>query len=207
MNVIVLGGGLIGSPMAVDLSKDADIQVTVVDINEEILTKLKKIKGIETVRHDLSDTGRLKTLISDFDMVVSSVPGSMGYKILKTIIETGKNVVDIAFFPEEALELDSLAKQHSVTAVVGCGVAPGMSNMLTGYADHLLDKYDPVSKVHSMARTTGYTATMAVRLLKTGLFKKKGIIPPELIGRHPKCVSFVLKGLRERGLNYIENIQ
>jgi len=115
MNVIVLGGGLIGSPMAVDLSKDADIQVTVVDINEEILTRLKKIKGIETVRHDLSDTGILKTLISDFDMVVSSVPGFMGYKILKTIIETGKNVVDIAFFPEDALELDFLAKQHSVT--------------------------------------------------------------------------------------------
>jgi len=376
MNIIILGGGLIGSPMAADLSKDADIHVTVADINEEILTKLKKIKEIETVRQDLSDTGKLKTLISGFDMVVNSVPGSMGYKTLKTIIETGTNVVDIAFFPEDALELDFLAKQHSVTAVVDCGVAPGMSNMLTGYADHmldetesaliyvgglpeirqwpyeykvvfspadviqeyvrpvfyvesgkivkrpalsepeyiyfpglgtleafntdglrsliktldipnmkektmrypghidkiillresgffseeevkvngnkikpidvtsrllfpkwkleegevditvmkiivkgkkdgkavsytydLLDKYDPVSKVHSMARTTGYTATMAVRLLKAGLFKKRGIIPPELIGRHPECVSFVLKGLRDRGLNYVENIQ
>jgi hypothetical protein len=48
---------------------------------------------------------------------------------------------------------------------------------------------------------------MALRLLKTGLFKEQGIIPPELIGRHPECVSFVLKGLRDRGVNYIENIQ
>ena len=140
MNVIVLGGGLIGSPMAVDLSKDADIHVTVADMNEEVLTKLKRIKEIETVRQDLSDSGKLKNLISDFDMVVNSVPGSMGYKILKTIIEIGKNVVDIAFFPEDALELDFLAKQHGVTAVVDCGVAPGMSNMLTGYADHMLDE-------------------------------------------------------------------
>ena len=63
-----------------------------------------------------------------------------GFKTLKAIIESDKNVVDIAFFPEDALELDKLAKEHNVTAIVDCGVAPGMSNMLTGYADHILDK-------------------------------------------------------------------
>jgi lysine 6-dehydrogenase len=36
--------------------------------------------------------------------------------------------------PEDPLELDSLAKRNSVTAVVDCGVAPGMSHLLAGCA-------------------------------------------------------------------------
>jgi saccharopine dehydrogenase-like NADP-dependent oxidoreductase len=34
---------------------------------------------------------------------------------------------------------------------------------------HLLDRYDEKSRTHSMARTTGYTATVAVRTLAQGL--------------------------------------
>ena len=54
----------------------------------------------------------------------------MGFHTLKEIIEARKHVVDIAFFPENPFELDELAKQNNVTAVVDCGVAPGMSNVL-----------------------------------------------------------------------------
>jgi saccharopine dehydrogenase-like NADP-dependent oxidoreductase len=129
------------------------------------------------------------------------------------------------FFSEEAVEVNGVKiKPLDVTArllfpkwkleegevditVMKIIVKGKKDGKAVSYTYDLLDKYDPVSKVHSMARTTGYTATMVLRLLKTGLFKKKGIIPPELIGRHPECVSFVLKGLRERGVNYIENIR
>ena len=38
----------------------------------------------------------------------------MGFETLKTIIENNKSVVDISFFPENALELNELAKQHNV---------------------------------------------------------------------------------------------
>ena len=48
----------------------------------------------------------------------------MGFQTLKTIIENNKSVVDISFFPENALELNELAKQHNVTALVDFGVAP-----------------------------------------------------------------------------------
>jgi saccharopine dehydrogenase-like NADP-dependent oxidoreductase len=64
---------------------------------------------------------------------VGAVPGFMGYQTLKTVIETGKNVVDISFFNEEPFELDNLAKQNNVTAIVDCGVAPGLSNIILGY--------------------------------------------------------------------------
>jgi len=67
-------------------------------------------------------------------------------------------------------------------------------------AFHLLDRYDEKSRTHSMARTTGYTATVAVRLLAQGLYSRPGVSPPELIGKHDECVAFMLAGLESRGI-------
>jgi saccharopine dehydrogenase-like NADP-dependent oxidoreductase len=66
----------------------------------------------------------------------------------------------------------------------------------------LVDRYDPEKRVISMARTTGYTATVAARMLHRGLYDAKGISPPEFIGKHPACVEFMLRELGRRGVNY-----
>ena len=58
-----------------------------------------------------------------------------------------------------------------------------------------------------MARTTGYTATMALRMIAQGLYKEAGVSPPEYVGRHPECVEFLLDGLRERGVVYSEQVE
>jgi lysine 6-dehydrogenase len=374
MKIIVLGAGLVGGPMALDLSKDREMEVTIVDSDKKKLSRFSDTK-IEVIEADLSLPGKTGQLIQPFDMVLSAVPGFMGFKTLKAIIESGKNVVDIAFFPEDMFELDALARKHQVTAISDMGVAPGMSNLLAGYADHrldktekviiyvgglpkvrqwpyqykavfspadvieeytrparyvlngkeiikpalsepepidfdeigtleafnsdglrsiartikgdfmiektlrypghielmkvfresgffrqtqievngmmikpidftskllfeqwklnegeedltvmkvivegikgperlhfewdLLDRFDPVSGIHSMARTTGYAATMAVRMIKSGLFTQKGIIAPEMIGKNKQCVDFILKGLAQRGVVYRENL-
>ena len=72
-------------------------------------------------------------MLAEFDFLICAVPGFMGYRTLEAIINAKKNVVDISFFPENALELDELAKANNVTAIVDCGVAPGMSNLILGY--------------------------------------------------------------------------
>jgi len=372
--VTVLGGGLVGGPMAMDLAKDNEYDVTVADINPEISKKFGDSGNINTVQADLSNPDTIKKLVADADMVLSAVPGYMGFQTLKTIIEAGKNVIDIAFFPEDLFELDELAKENNVIAISDIGVAPGMSNVLIGYADALLDttkkavtyvgglpkirewpyeykavfspvdvieeytrparyiengkevirpalsdpellhfegigtleafnsdglrslaktikadymiektlrypghisimnvlretgffskdeieikgqkikpldftsallfpkwkmnegdeditvmkviveglkdgqrktytwdlfdRYDPATGIHSMARTTGYTATMALRMVEKGLYDHKGISAPEFIGRYPECVEFLLQGLKDRGVVYHGN--
>jgi saccharopine dehydrogenase-like NADP-dependent oxidoreductase len=70
----------------------------------------------------------------------------------------------------------------------------------------LFDKYDAESGVHSMARTTGYTATVALRMIAGGLYNHKGISVPEFIGKRPECVAYMLEGLRQRGVNYVQRI-
>ncbi len=375
MKIIVLGAGLVGSPMAIDLSKDENLQVAVADINTAMFDYLHSF-GIKTIQQDLSRPETVKKTVLEYDMVVNAVTGYMGFQTLEAIIEAGKNVVDISFFPEDPFILDEAAKKKNVTAIMDCGVAPGMMHILTGYAHHqldetetcltyvgglpqireypyeykavfspidvieeytrparyienyqpvtkealsdsellnfpglgtleafnsdgirslgvtikaanikektlrypghiglmkvlrqtgffsqnaievkgikikpmdvtakllfpmwelkkgekdltimkvivegkkdgkklrytydLLDFYDEETQTHSMARTTGYTATVALRMIAGGLYTQKGLSVPEYIGNYPECVDFMLNGLAERGVNYVETIE
>jgi lysine 6-dehydrogenase len=374
VKILVLGSGLIGAPMAVDLATDTSLSITVADINADALARIGKRSNIETTRCDVRNRHTLRELVARNDVVLSAVPGFLGFETLRSLIEAGKNVVDIAFFPEDPYLLDDLAKRNGVTAIVDCGVCPGMSGILVGHAQKMLDvienvlicvgglpqvrawpyeykavfspvdvieeytrparfvengkqvvrpaltdpeqmffpgigtleafntdglrtllrniratnmkektlrypghiaimavlretgffgkdpveaggvhvrpldvtaallfpkwkmgehegdvtvmrvtvtgtkagryngvqydlvdRYDPTTQTLSMARTTGYTATSAVRMLKAGLFSRTGIIAPEVVGEQPECVRFMLEELAGRGVIYTES--
>ncbi|MCK4718159.1 MAG: saccharopine dehydrogenase NADP-binding domain-containing protein, partial [Thermoplasmata archaeon] len=140
--VVVLGGGMVGGVIARDLSKDADIKVVVADKDPKVLAQISG--PIEPIEADLSDMERVKGIVRDYDLVVGAVPGFLGQRVLKAVIEAGKDYSDISFMPEDPRELDGLAKEKDVTAVVDCGVAPGMSNMIVGRLHEELDRTDEV---------------------------------------------------------------
>lgn len=139
--IAVFGAGLVGNAIAIDLSKN--FRVTSVDINPESLEILKTRHNIDTLRADLSKKEVIHEIVKDFDLIIGAVPGFMGYSMVKAVIEAGKNIVDISFFPENALDLDKIAKEHGVVAVTDCGVAPGMGNIILGYHNErmVVDKY------------------------------------------------------------------
>ncbi len=70
----------------------------------------------------------------------------------------------------------------------------------------LLDRHDRTTGISSMARTTGYTCTAAVRLLAEGRYRRPGISPPEYIGREPGCLDFVVDHLRQRGVAWRHDV-
>lgn len=131
-NIIVLGAGMVGSAMAIDMAKKH--HVTVTDLNPQTLNRVQqKCSTLNILELDVTNRNELQKTIADFDLVICAVPGFLGFQTLKTIIKAGKDVVDISFFPENSLELDALAKENEVTAIVDCGVAPGMDNIILGY--------------------------------------------------------------------------
>jgi saccharopine dehydrogenase-like NADP-dependent oxidoreductase len=376
MKITILGAGLVGGPMARDMAADKEARVTAVDASSKALDRLKNLPRLKTVQEDLAEARNIKKVVREADLVISAVPGFMGFKTLQAVLEEGKNAVDIAFFPEDPFALDRLAKANGVTAVIDCGVAPGMSNVLAAYAmkkldraksikiyvgglpeireypyeykavfsphdvieeyvrparyiengrmvtrpalsdpefltfpgigtleafntdglrtmaktrkvpnmkektlrypGHiekmavlretgffdtqevtingtrirpldftarilfpkwklkegeaditvmkiivegtkggkplsvsydLFDRYDERTGIHSMARTTGYTATTVARMIARGLFQRKGISAPEHIGQNARCVKFLLASLAERGVVYRETIE
>ncbi len=373
-NVIVLGAGMVGSAMAIDMAKGHDVTLTDISKNQLDNVKLKH-NGLTIKQLDVTNKTELQTTIKQYDLVICAVPGFLGFETLKAIIEAEMNVIDISFFSENALELDALAKEKNVTAIVDCGVAPGMDNVILGhynekmkltdfeclvgglpkekkwpfcykapfspidvieeytrparYVEHgkevvrapltdcdyvafdkigtlesfnsdglrsiiytmphipnmkektlrypghveyvrvlkesgffgdekieingnqispldftskilfnewklgeteeeltvmrvtlkgenangqreeivynLHDEYCKDTNTSSMARTTGYTATAAANLFLEGLFKEKGVFPPELIGKHEACFNYFLDYLEKRNIHYIKN--
>ncbi len=131
-NVIVLGAGMVGSAIAIDMAKSHN--VTLADLNQNVLDRVKqKCDSLNTQQVDVTNKEALQRIIKQHDLVICAVPGFLGFETLKSIIEAEMNVVDISFFPENSLELDALAKEKNVTAIVDCGVAPGMDNLILGY--------------------------------------------------------------------------
>jgi saccharopine dehydrogenase-like NADP-dependent oxidoreductase len=142
MKITVLGCGLVGSAIARDLVADNEFDINVVDLNQTALDKLAAQAPVHTIKANLKDADQVATVVEGSDFVVCAVPGFMGYSTLARIIEAGKNVVDISFFSEDPFALNDLAQEKGVTAVVDCGVAPGLSNIIAGYLDTQLDRID-----------------------------------------------------------------
>lgn len=135
--IVVLGAGMVGKAIAIDLSDRYRVIAADVDLNS--LNFLKANYPIETVGINLMEEDDLKQLVQNCDLVVSAVPGFMGYQTLKSVIEVGKSVVDISFMPEDFMDLNSLAAKNGVTALTDCGVAPGMPNLFAGYYNELME--------------------------------------------------------------------
>ncbi len=151
-NVIVLGAGMVGSAIAIDMTEKH--QVTLTDISQDVLNHVKqKCSDLATKQLDATNKKELQKEIKQHDLVINAVPGFMGFETLKSIIEAGMNVIDIAFFSENSLELDALAKKHNVTAIVDCGVAPGMDNIILGYYNEIMKLTDFECLVGGLPKT------------------------------------------------------
>jgi saccharopine dehydrogenase-like NADP-dependent oxidoreductase len=129
--VVVLGAGRVGKAIAADLSQE--FEVTSADMNKDALESLSTRYQVKTRVTDLGSAQAVGYAVRDADLVVSAVPGHMGFCTLRTIIENRKDVVDISFFAEDAFQLDDLARSNNVTAAVDCGLAPGNPDFLAGF--------------------------------------------------------------------------
>lgn len=146
--VTVLGNGLVGSVMALDLASDEKYEVTVCDARkeklEETVVKSKgKVRGRSDV--DFASPASITAAVSGQDLVIGAVPGALGYQMLGAVIRAGVSISDISFMAEDYREWDSEAKKYGVTAFEDVGVAPGSSSILIGYACSRLDEVEDVT--------------------------------------------------------------
>ncbi|MDZ7780787.1 MAG: saccharopine dehydrogenase C-terminal domain-containing protein [Gemmatimonadota bacterium] len=138
---MVLGGGRVGHAIVRDMAAEDDFSVLVVDVDPVTVEQLTEF-GADGIVADLSrpDTVARAVAATDADLVVGAVPGFMGYQTVKRVLEEGRPVVDISFFPEDAAELEPLARKAKVPCLVDCGIAPGLTNMVLGRLEAELDE-------------------------------------------------------------------
>ena len=128
---------MIGSAMAMDLARTG-WSVCVADVREAHLERLRRDHNVDTVQADLSDPAEVTRVARRGELVLGALPSAIGLQTLAAVIAAGRNYVDISFMPEDGRRLDADARAQDVTAVIDCGVAPGVSNLIAGHAAQVL---------------------------------------------------------------------
>ena len=143
--VAVLGCGLVGAAIARDLSREAGLEVTACDADPQALESLGKEPRARSLRANLADPKTVTEIAGRADVVVGALPGRLGFAMLEAVIRSGTPIADISFSPQDPLVLDVLARERGVTAVVDCGVSPGISNFAAGRAAGRLSEIEDVT--------------------------------------------------------------
>ena len=126
-------------------------EIIIADINKEgahsfASTLNKKVSAIQL---DVTDTQALKDSMKNVDIVVNTCGPffKFGTPILSTAISSGCNYLDICDDWEPTLDmlnLDSKAKSAGISATIGLGASPGLTNLMALIA---IRELDSVSKV------------------------------------------------------------
>ncbi|MDF2681418.1 MAG: L-lysine dehydrogenase [Brevibacillus sp.] len=145
MKVFVLGTGMIGNAVVAQLAKSPVIdQVVAIDGSEERLEKClayanhPKVSGKTAV---LSDEHALTEVLRDADIAIQCLPHFLSLQVTKAAIEAGCHLVDLVHTDyHEKLAFNDQAKEAGVLVLPGCGVAPGIVNVLAARGIDLLDE-------------------------------------------------------------------
>jgi lysine 6-dehydrogenase len=154
MKILVLGSGLMGPAAAFNAMSDPDVsQVVVCDLSQQQLnacvSKLAGKKGIEklsAIRLNLNDQAAASRLMADFDAAIGALPRSASVLAIRAAIQADTPLVDLA--RPDHNQLPGLRQEVEAAGglvVLGCGVEPGLTEIMARY---LAEKLDRVDELH-----------------------------------------------------------
>ncbi|MEP6639528.1 MAG: saccharopine dehydrogenase NADP-binding domain-containing protein [Chloroflexota bacterium] len=134
--ILVLGGsGEMGSAVVADLVERTDHEVTVGDIRPEAASALLGSLGApdRVVRVDVDDPASLRPAVAETEVVLNATYMRHNVPVTDAAIAAGVHLVDLgSYYPEtlQQLERNAAAEAAGCRIVPGCGVAPGLTNIL-----------------------------------------------------------------------------
>jgi len=150
--VLALGAGAMGAMAARILSAYDEVDsIVVADLNMRSAERVALEchgKG-RAVSVDVTRKDDLIGLMKNFDTVMNCVGPffRFGVPILEAAISAGVNYTDICDDPEptrDMLEMNGQAQARGITAIVGMGASPGITNLLGACAFRSLDGVDEI---------------------------------------------------------------
>jgi len=154
--VLIVGAGGQGGPCASILARDKDVtEIVLGDIDLELANRVKKkIKSdkITAVKLDAGKVEDIKHAARGVDVIINLTLVQFNDNIRQAAVESRAHYVDSAMdyplinqLPEkEAPAIDNVFKKAGLTALIGCGGSPGVTNVLARYACDKLDRVDEI---------------------------------------------------------------
>jgi saccharopine dehydrogenase-like NADP-dependent oxidoreductase len=177
--------------------------------------ELVDFEGIGTL--EAFNTDGLRSLVYTMDHIPEMKEKTLRYpghidkiKILRDsgffgkepLMINGKEVIPFDFTSQILFKEWKLGPEEPELTVMRVIIRGSEQDQLKEIQYDLYDEYDPASRLSSMARTTGFTATGTAEMILAGKFSEKGVFPPELVGKHPECFEFIMDYLEERNVHY-----
>ncbi|TFG15856.1 MAG: hypothetical protein EU535_00435 [Promethearchaeota archaeon] len=163
MRVLALGGSGDMGRMAVAIMLESPIvsSITIADKDFEKARLFVEMMGSDKLnaeRIDVCKHEKLVQLISKHDIVVNTVGPFYKFakRIMEAMIEAKGLYVDICddWKPTvDLLELNEAAKQAEITAIIGTGASPGISNLMAVIACKKLDEVDELITAWGVGQT------------------------------------------------------
>ncbi len=248
MHIIVLGGaGAMGRVTVRALTEYADVdQITIADYNEgrarEVAASLKSSKSsgssessrIAVKQIDVNDAERLAQLVRGADVVLSAVEYVFNLPILKACMQEKVHYADLGglfHMTRRLMDLHAEVEAAGITAILGMGGTPGVTNLLARAAVDKLDRVDSIKVQLGCSDTTPSTAPLiapySIRTILDEFTKQPQVfqdgawypqpplsgqeemIFPLPVGRataiyslHSECASFPVS-FRDKGIRYV----
>ncbi|MCG8393209.1 MAG: saccharopine dehydrogenase NADP-binding domain-containing protein [Pseudomonadales bacterium] len=143
MRILALGGcGDMGSIAVREILHEPSVsEIVIADHDQEKATRFAASLGrkARAIHVDAHCDHSLRLALQGCDVVMSTIGPYylFGRRVLSAALEAGVHYIDICDDPEPTLEmlaLDAQARDRGVTAIIGAGASPGISNLLAARA-------------------------------------------------------------------------
>src|SRR5579864_3923288 len=136
MKIFVLGAGRMGSIIAKDLSSSpSDIELGVGDIDQKRAEALAKENGSRAAFGvDVTKVEKLSEILREYDVVVNASWYEYNLYVMRACLNAKCSYNDLGglfHMTREQLKLDAEAKDKGVSAIVGGGESPGITNVMS----------------------------------------------------------------------------
>ncbi len=239
MHIIVLGGaGAMGRVAVRALTEYDEVdRITIADYHEgsarALATALNSSK-IEVRPIDVNDAVRLAALLRGSDVVLSAVDYAYNLPVLKACIQEKVHYADLGglfHMTRTLMQLHDEARTAGITAIMGMGGTPGITNILARAAVDQLERVASIKVQLGCSDETPATAPLvapySIRTILDEFTKQpqvfqdgawhpqpplsgqEEIVFPLPVGRamalyslHSECATFPLS-FRDKGINYV----
>jgi saccharopine dehydrogenase-like NADP-dependent oxidoreductase len=139
-----------GSEVTRDLSQTSDFEeIVIADRDLQRAEALAAELGggrVRAVQANAEDEVALTEKLRGFDVVANCTTYHFGMNVIRAAIAAQVDYLDLGglFNTPRQLQLDELARNAGVTACLGCGATPGVTNLMARYAADQLESVDEV---------------------------------------------------------------
>ena len=149
--MIVLGGaGLIGRAVVRDLAEQRDVDLTIADANPAAAEEIARWAGGDRIavrELDVTDERALVEVLSGAGCAVNAVNYYHNLTVMGGCLRAGVPYVDLGglfHMTRKQMELNDRFREAGVTAVLGMGAAPGVTNLQAALAARGLESVESI---------------------------------------------------------------